>query len=367
MRGYPPGIVDHVGAGTFTKPLLVELSHTIERLALAAETGAPLVLVALFQRLAYFRREEEIYEAMAVRGVVTIVGVVDDPPPSRPGGVRYVRLPAEDDLGKERSVSLLGLRGGATLVAADLEALEPGSPTLERGRTFRAGWSFRREEARQQVMRLRSKLTLDVATAAEVDAILRAVAAAPAPTDEASWGAALQFLAGRVDVALRGRAASTAALTVALESTERDPHTGFYAGAYLTRWLADSPSGTLPMGLVLLQLSGLTAMRARYGRRAELAVLKSVAGGLRSLTRDVDRVVTLGHDEFLVLLPSAVPDNVLKVCNEVCRVASGLDEAYPFIALPAKVAGTVTRERPLPVDRLRQHAGSGRRGELVLT
>ena len=359
--------MDHVGAGTFTKPLLVELSHTLERLALAAEPGAPLVLVGLFQRLAYFRREAEIYEAVAARGVVTIVGVVDDPPPSRPGGVRYVRLPAENDLVKEWSVTVLGPRVGATLVAADLEALEPGSPTLERGRTFRAGWSFRREEARQQVMRLRSKLTLDATAAADVDTVLRAVAAAPEPADEVAWGEALQFLTGRVDAALRARAASTAALTVALDSTERDPHTGFYGGAFLTRWLSDSPSGTLPMGLVLLQLAGLTAMRARYGRRAELAVRQSVAAGLRLLGRGVDRVVTLGHDEFLVLLPSAGPDDVLQVCNEVCRVASGLDEAYPFIALPAKVAGTVTRERPLPVDRLRQHAGSGRRGELVPT
>ena len=49
-------------------------------------------------------------------------------------------------------------------MAADLEALEPDSPTLERGRTFRAGWSFRREEARQQVVRLRRKLPLDAST-----------------------------------------------------------------------------------------------------------------------------------------------------------------------------------------------------------
>jgi DICT domain-containing protein len=358
--------VDHVGAGTFAKPLLVELSHTIERLALAADPAAPLVLIALFQRWAYFRQEAEVYEAIAARGAVTVVGLVDDVPAHRPPGVRHVLLGADDDLVKEWSVTVLGPRVGATLVAADLEVLEPDSPTLERGRTFRAGWSFRREEARRQVVRLRATpLLRDSATAADVDAVLSAVAAVPEPAGEAAWDAALQFLAGRVDVALRVRAASTAPLGMALESAERDPHTGFYSEPFLDRWLADSPGGTLPMGVVLLQLSGLAAMRARHGRRAELAVLKNLAGGLQALTRDVDRVVTLGHEDFLVLLPSARPDDVLRICNEVCRVASRLDEAYPFAALPAKVAGTVTRERPLPVDRLRQHAGSGQRAELV--
>jgi GGDEF domain-containing protein len=357
--------VDHLGFGTFTKPLLVELSHTLERLALAADEGDPTVLVAMFQRFAYFEREAAVYGEIAARGVLTIVGVVDDVPERMPPGVRHVLLAPEDDLIKEWSVTVLGPRGGATLVAADLEALEPDSPTLERGRTFRAGWSFRREEARQQVVRLRRKLPLDASTTAAVDAVLRAVAAVSDTVGEAPWEEALQFLAGRMDVALRDRAATAAALAAALETSQRDPHTGFYNDAFLARWLADSPGGSLPVGLVLLQLPGLDALRARFGRRAEFAVRHGLAQGLREVTRPVDRVVTPGPEDFLVLLPGAGPDDVLRICNEVCRIAASLNEAYPFVTLLAKVAGTVTRERPLPIDRLRRHAGTGPRARLV--
>ena len=357
--------MDHLGAGTFAKPLLVELSHTLERLALAAEPGGPQVVVAMFQRLAYFQREVEVYRELAAHGAVTVVGLVGDVSAQLPAGVRHVLLAPEDDLVKEWSVTVLGPRAGATLVAADLEALEPGSPTLERGRTFRAGWSFRREEARQQVLRLRDRLPLDAATIVEVDAVLRAVAATPEPVDQQPWDEALRFLTERMDVALRARAGSDAAQSVALESHERDAHTGFYTEDFLGRWLAGTPSGTLPVGLVLLQLTGLAALRTRYGRRAELAVLKALGGGVAALGRPGDRVVARGREAFLVLLPSAGPDDVLRVCSELCRIASGLDEAYPFIPLPAKVAGMVTRERPLPIDRLRQHAAQGNRAELV--
>jgi GGDEF domain-containing protein len=358
--------VDHVGAGTFTKPLLVELSHTIERLALAADPAAPTVVVAMFQRLAYFRREADVYRDIAARGAVTIVGLADDVPALLPPGVKHVLLDPEDDLIHEWSVTVLGPRAGATLVAADLETLEPTAATAEHGRTFRAGWSFRREEARRQVLRLRSKLSLDVATAAGVDAVLRTVAGTPEPVNgQAPWDEALRFLAGRVAEALRQKAAGAAALAEVMETTERDRHTNFYTEVFLHRWLAGAATGTLPMGLALLQLPGLAAVRERYGRRAELAVLRRIADGVAALTRDGDRVVTLGPEDFLVVLPSAGPDDVLRVCNEVCRIAAGLDEAYPFVALPAKVAGTVTRERPLPIDRLRQRATSDRLGVLV--
>ena len=176
---YAPAVVDGVGAGTFGKPLLVELSHMIEQFALAVEPGVPMVVVAMFQKLAYFSREAEVYREIAARGAVTVVGLVEDTPPVLPPGVRHVLVPAVDDLEREWSVTALTPTGGATLVASDLETLDPAAPTLERGRTFRAGWSFRREEARAQVHRLRTKLGLDPATTAGVDLVLDAVALSP--------------------------------------------------------------------------------------------------------------------------------------------------------------------------------------------
>src|SRR3954451_14766651 len=77
---YAPAVMDSVGAGTFGKPLLVELSHMIEQFALAAEPGVPTVVIAMFQRLAYFSREAQVYREIAARGAVPVVGMVDDAP-----------------------------------------------------------------------------------------------------------------------------------------------------------------------------------------------------------------------------------------------------------------------------------------------
>ena len=54
-----------------------------------------------------------------------------------------------------------------------------------------------------------------------------------------------------------------------------------------------------------------------------------------------------------------------EVCDEVCARVSQLDQQYPFVALPAVAAATVTRERPLPIDRLvQQMEGSPRQVRL---
>ncbi|MDT7580465.1 MAG: hypothetical protein QOK35_1729 [Pseudonocardiales bacterium] len=357
--------MDSVGVGTFGKPLLVELSHTLEQFALAVEPGAPMIVIAMFQKLAYFAREAEVYGEIAARGAVTVVGLAEDAPPRLPPGVRHVLVPAEDDLEREWSVTALTPGGGATLVAADLETLDPAAPTLERGRTFRAGWSFRREEARAQVHRLRTKLRLDDATGAGIDAVLDAVALWPQPRQEAAWDRSVLFLADRMDDAIRTRATAAARLAALEDGHDRDPHTGFYSEASLDRWIAGSAAGTLPVGLVLLRLPGLAGLRPRYGRRGELAVLQGLATLLHDQTGVCDRVVALGPEEVLAVLPSAAPDDVLALCHEVCRHAAGIGDAYPYVALPALVAGTVTRARPLPLDRLRHNVAPARELALV--
>jgi GGDEF domain-containing protein len=357
--------MDGVGAGTFGKPLLVELSHMIEQFALAVEPGVPMVVVAMFQKLAYFSREAQVYREIAARGAVTVVGLVEHTPPELPPGVRHVLVPAVDDLEREWSVTALTPTGGATLVASDLETLDPAAPTLERGRTFRAGWSFRREEARAQVHRLRAKLGLDPATAARLDLVLDAVALSPHRGQEAAWERSLQFLTARMDDAIRTRATAAARLAVLEEGDGCDPHTGFYNPASLDRWIGGSAAGTLPIGLVLLRLPGLATLRPRYGRRGELAVLQGLAAVLHGLTGAAGRVVALGPEEILAVLPSATPDDVLALCHEACRHTVAAQDAYPYVVLPALVAGTITRARPLPLDRLRRHVAPAREVALV--
>ena len=362
---YAPTVMDGVGAGTFGKPLLVELSHVIEQFALGLEPATPTVVIALFQKLAYFSREAEVYREIAARGAVTVVGLAEEVPPELPPGVRHVLIAPADDLEREWSVTVLTPGGGATLVASDLEKLDPVGATLESARTFRAGWSFRREEARTQVLRLRTKLRLDGVTATGIDAVLDAVAVRSEPVQESAWDRSLHFLTGRMDDAIRTRAAAAATVAAMEDGHDRDPHTGFTGPTSLERWLAGSAAGTLPVGLVLLRLPGLAALRPRYGRRGELAVLQGLATALRERTGVCDRVVALGPEEVLLVLPSAAPDDVLELCHEVCRHAATIGESYPFVALPALVAGTVTRERPLPLDRLRRNVAPVREVALV--
>lgn len=341
------------GDQLFGKRVLVELSHAIERFALAARPGDPLVVIAMFQKLSYFQRETDVYRDIAARGAVTVIGLVEDFPPELPAGVRHTLLAGSHDLAREWSVTVLGPRGGATLVATDLETVDGSARTLEDGRNFRGRWSFRRADAYREVLRLRSTLRLSAETVEEIDGVLRAVLAEPEPVHQDWWDVPLRFLADSMDRAVRGRAEATAALEAARDdSSERDPRTGLYTAAFLQRWTAGLGEGTLPIGLALLRVFGIAEVRAQHGLRAELAALQGVNRAVQEQLSDVDRVIRVGREDFLVVLPSWSPDRVLQLCEEVCQRVARLDQVYPFVALPAVAAATVTRNRPLPVGRL---------------
>ena len=117
---------------------------------------------------------------------------------------------------------------------------------------------------------------------------------------------------------------------------------------------------------MLLRVPGVAALRAQYGLRAELATLQGITHSVKELLTPSDRVVRLGREDFLAVLPSWRESDVLGLCDEVCTRVSGLDQQYPFVALPATAVATVTRERPLPVDRLVAQVGGGRRVSLLV-
>ncbi|MBA3906334.1 MAG: diguanylate cyclase [Pseudonocardiales bacterium] len=337
----------------FGKKALVEISHAIERFALAAEPGSPLVVIAMFQKLSYFAREVDVYREIAARRAVTLVGLAEDYPPELPPGVRHTLLDAAHPLAREWSVTVLGPSGGATLVAVDQESLDPNAHTIEEGRRFLGRWSFRRADAYAQILRLRAQLKMSADTAAQIDAVLRAVLDDPEPLRQDWWEVPLRFLGDRMDGMIRERASAVAALEeVRDNAAERDPRTGLYTGAFLERWTRGLGSGTLPIGLVLLRVFGVAQLRSRYGLRAELAVLQGLREGICGMLRPTDRMIRLGHEDFLVVLPSWASQEVLRLADEVCAHVSTLDQLYPFVALPAAAVATVTRERPLPVQRL---------------
>ncbi|MCW0212256.1 MAG: sensor protein [Pseudonocardia sp.] len=335
------------------KRLLVELSHAIERFALAGPPGEPLVVIAMFQKLSYFLREVEVYRAIAASGAVTIVGLAEDLPPTLPPGVRHALVGADDPLAREWSVTVLGPHGGATLAAVDQETVATGAGSLEGGRQFLGQWSFRRDDAYRQVLRLRSQLPLPPDTVAAVDRVLGAVVAVPEPRAQAWWDAPLRFLADRVQTADRARLGAEERLTDVLEEgTDRDPRTGLHTVAFLDRWTRGLGEGTLPIGLCLLRVVGVAEVRTRHGLRAEIAALQGVADSVRDMLGDVDRVVRTGQEDFLAVLPSWSPDDVLRFGEQACHRLGDLARQYPFVKLPGVAAATVTRARPLPIRRL---------------
>lgn len=349
--------MDTAGQNLFGKRVLVELSHAIEQFALAARPGDPLVVVALFQRASYFEPAATMYRDIAARGAVTVVGLAEEGPPRLPAGVRHALFPATDDLAREWSVTVLGPRGGATLVATDLESVDPAAETLEAGRRFRAGWSFRRADAYGEVLRLRTRLRLPAEVVDEIDAVLRAVLTEPEPVHQDWWGGPMRFLAGRAAIAVAERDRSAAALATALgDGTDRDPRTGLHTERFLQRWTAGL-GGSLPVGLALLRVSGLDRLGAQFGLRAEIDALSGVTSCVQDLLGEGERLVRLDGEDFLAVLPSWSPERVLRFCEEACAGIGRLDQVYPFVTLPVAAAATVTRSRPLPLDELRAQVG----------
>lgn len=337
------------------KRVLIEISHMIERFALAAPPDEPLIVVALFQKHSYFERASAVYRDIAARDAVTVVAVAEDTMPWMPPGVRPVLIPEADELAREWSVTVLGPRGGATLVATDLETVDPLARTLEQGRTFRGSWSFRREDAYSQVLRLRATLRLTTAVHEEIDAVLQAVRGAGEPANQDWWSAPMRALSDRVGRLIREHTAARLRLDALTEdSSDRDPRTGLHTARFLDRWTRGLGAGTLPIGLALVRIYGIVEVRSRYGLRAELAALHGVTVRVLELLQPADRVVRLSREDFLVVLPSWPPERVLWFCEEVCRRVAALDAVYPFVSLPGVAAATVTRNRPLPVEQLRQ-------------
>ncbi len=339
--------------GTLTKRVLVDLSHAIEQFALAAEPGEPLAVIALFQKSSYFARERDVYGDIAQRANVTLVAVAEDSPPDVPPGVRPQLLARSDPLAREWSVTVLGAHGGASLVAIDQETVTGDAPTLEQGRQFTGRWSFRRDDAYREVVRLRSELRLPPAAVAELDTVLQSVVAEPEPPRQEWWDGPLRLLADRVENAVRSRDRTQAELAVARAgSNERDPRTGLLTTAYLERWTAGLGSGTLPIGLVALRVLDIAAVRESYGMRAEMASLAVLATVLQGLAGPADRVIRTGREDFLLVLPGRRDDDILALTREIAVRTTRIEEQYPFVTLETAVTGTVTRERPLPIGQL---------------
>lgn len=326
-----------------TKRSLVAVSHAIERAALATAEDGPLVVLALFQRLPYFTRERAVYERIAARAAVTVVGMAGPTLPELPPGAVGVVLDEAEELAREWSVVALTPRFGATLVAYDRGEVAPAA-TLESGRLFDGHWGFRRDGALHEVIRLRERLAerLPAPARAGLDEAVARVRDIPAGPGEARAEAALRMLAARGERAYRPEPA--------------DGMAGLLDEPGLRRWTGVdgvTASGTLPVALVGVRVDEPAGAPERFGRRSAAREGQAVLGAVTAVLRPVDRAVRLAENEFLLMLPGLDERTALAVAERLHEAVAALARSYPFVGYVVHAAVAVTARRPLPVAEVR--------------
>ncbi len=84
--------------------------------------------------------------------------MVDSGRPDLPHGVTPVLLRADENLAREWSVAMLTPTFGGSVVAQDLDDVDPSATSVEAARRFQGRRGFRRDEAYAEVVRLRDAL-----------------------------------------------------------------------------------------------------------------------------------------------------------------------------------------------------------------
>ncbi|WP_181776898.1 sensor domain-containing diguanylate cyclase [Amycolatopsis pittospori] len=333
-------------AGVLSKRALVIASHAVERAALAEGTDENMVVLALFQRLPYFEREREVYARIARRAAVTVVGMVDSGRPDLPHGVTPVLLRADENLAREWSVAVLTPTFGGSVVAQDLDDVDPSATSVEAARRFQGRWGFRRDEAYAEVVRLRDALgdRLPPSARIKIDEVLNSVTTPAAAPVENRAEAALRHLASRLERRAPSKPDEPALAT--------DPETGLATMAGIAGWLGAS-TDTVPLGLILITVDDLAEVGRRHGNRVRMHTEQNIADLIREGLRPLDKAVRLSTDEFLLVQPALGVDDLTERSLRLERRLGALHATYPFVDLHPRTTTLLTRRRPLPVNSLR--------------
>jgi hypothetical protein len=361
------GIGPRIGAEqVLAKEVLVEVSHAIERFALAADPAEPIAVISLFQRASYFRTQQAVYREIAARAAVAVAGATEEL--TGPGPLHQALIGAADPLAREWSVTVLGPRAGATLVAEDLRTVHPEATSLERGRLFRGRWSFRREDADREVRRLRAQLDLPADAASRIDRVLRAVAGTPEPELQDRWDAPLRYLAQRVhEVAGRTARAAARQRTPAepVRTPDGVPDAGRPAEAddpqideRWREWTSGLGTG-LPVGVAAFRVANLTEVRERLGQRADTAVRIAVSRCLQQELAPTDRLARATPPSFVAVLAGCDEARLLDYSRAALARTVELEREYPFTPLRVVAGAILSQRRPLPVGWLEQQLVDG--------
>ncbi len=349
------------GAALWSKRVLVDVSHAIEEFAIGTEGAEPMVVVGMFQRPAYFRQAAEVYRRIAALGATTVVGIAEDFPPSLPPvlppGVTHVLLADDEPLAQEWSVTVLTPDRGATLVAIDREEIRPDAVRLDAGRVFEGSWSFLRDDAHREAVRLREAIAdrVDPLTLSAMDEVLRIAEIMSGSRAEGSADRAARHLADRLAT---GHDRIEALRHAAEEATaEREPRSGMRVHRYLDSWLEGSAPGSTPLGVLVVHVPELFGMRDRLGARADRAAQRLVGSIVQDRLQGADRAVSLSDGDVAVLLPGRRTEHLSQLHAAIVADLAGAAQHFPYVDLSASAVALVTRERPLPLADMVTMAG----------
>ena len=331
-----------------TKRTLTSLSYAIERLAHGV--GSEAVVIALFQRGAYFAARAAAYAAFAELGLAAVVMYTGDG--TAVDGVVHVPLAADDPRVHEWSVVVIAPTVGAYLIATDLDELDPDGRSLEDRRRFSATWGFDREGAVVHARRLLAGSLDDLPTdlVDRVEAIAATADAFPSTIAEDALGrAALCLVGSLVDTGVHLDDAKNRLDRETAHAT-KDPLTGLTNREGLQRWLGGSALNGVEMpliGVVMIDLDGFKAVNDTHGHETGDRLLQLVAAALTSCTRPGDLVTRWGGDEFLVLCPGAEGDQLEKLASRMVTAVAGA--RIGDVGVGASAGTLSSRYRPLPM------------------
>jgi DICT domain-containing protein len=350
-----------------SKRSLVAVSHAIESAVLTAPINEPTVMVALFQRLAYFDRERAVYQRLAGLGVHVVIGFCDGQQHDVPESVHGVVYDADDPLADEWSVVALSPRAGAFLVATDQHQFDPRERSLEASRQFSGRWGYSHTQAAVELARMRLALggQLDPEVLKTIDGLLTKSMSTGGRA--AGWGGdpaeiwattSLFHMTDRMQIAragtpsLREQLADAHATVAARTSTPLDPESGLVTFDFLAHWSNTSDVTTLPVGLGLFEVAGMTSDPVRTDPSAAYHAARRVAAALQQPLGAFDTAVRFSRRHFLIVVPGASSRHLALVCDTICEHLRLASHGYPDVSLAASVATVVTSSRPLPLTDL---------------
>ncbi|WP_433796328.1 DICT sensory domain-containing protein [Actinoplanes sp. CA-252034] len=336
-----------------TKRTLVGVSHALERAAEASAEDGPMLVVALFQRLPYFERERRAYERIAELAAVTVVGLAADRPPEPPAGPHVVLLGEDEPLAREWTLVVLTPRFGAVLVAHDREQVSAAEDTLEAGRLFDGWWSLRRDDALHEALRLRDAMADRLAPQAldRIADVVAHVRDVPSAAGESRADAVVALLVEQAERA-SGRLAEARSRIAAAQ--DRPAVTG---DEEIRRWSGAAgvtASGTLPMALLAVRVPQAQQLPQHTGRRSGALRNEGLIGVLTAALTETGRLSRLGDDDFLLLLPALTYADAVKLAHRIHGDLADASRHNPFLSAGAHVVVTVSRQRPLPLQQLRE-------------